>query len=58
MYLFTSQKSILCTREKKNESNHNVKDSHQITREERKEPKGAILTRKQLTKWQYVHTYQ
>ena len=48
MYLFTSQKSILGTREKKNESNHNVKDSHQITREEsRKSKKKTMKTRKQ-----------
>ena len=51
------QKSIIDIHtKKKKESKHNVKDSHQITREENKRGKGKkrlIKTNpRQLTKWQ------
>ena len=43
IHLYTSQKSILGTREKKNESRHNAKDSHQITREESRKSKKKTI---------------
>ena len=61
----TDQKSMIDTHKKRRkEPKHNNRDySHQITREEsktrRKEQKRTTKTnRKQLTKWQEVHTHQ
>ena len=46
------------TQKKKNESKHNTKSSHQITREKKQEIKSTKTNPKQLTKWQQEHTYQ
>ena len=56
------QKSIIDIHtNKKKESRHNTKDSHQITREESKrrkvEKRPTKTTRKQVAKCQQVHTY-
>ena len=61
--LTTNQKSILDIHtEKKKESKHSTKDSHQITRgdsKRRKEKNRPTKTNpKQFTKWQKEHTYQ
>ena len=56
-----NQKSIIDIHtKKKKESKQNTKDSHQITREQKwKGKKRPTKTNsKQLTKWQYEHTYQ
>jgi len=42
---------------KRKESKHIIKESHQTTREDSKR-RTAKTTVKQVTKWQYVHTYQ
>ena len=47
----------------KMESKHNTKDSHQVTREEKKTGRGKKKplqksNSKRLTKWQSEHTYQ
>ena len=54
----TNQKSIIDTHTKKRkESKHNIKDSHQITREDKKkeQKRTTKATPKQLTKWQREH---
>ena len=46
------------------ESKHNTKDSHQVTREDKKKQEGEKKkplqksNSKRLTKWQSEHTYQ
>ena len=58
-----NQKSIINTQKiKRKESKHNAKEDHQTIREETKrqeeQRKTTKTTRKQLTKWQLVHTYK
>ena len=60
--VITKQKHSIDTQPGRKAHKHTMKENHEFTREEtkrkRNEQRTTKTTRKQVTKWQQVHTYQ